>query len=378
MDRLANYYADEELLDEADTNEVKKNVARESFPMFEDCVQKVFQSRGPKLVSREVIRLQTALLNFSLKCHPGNMEQVSRCLGVCIEYIRQAANTTAIANETPLLEDSEIKLDQASVTELGKMLSIPLDSLALKVLELHHYADLLQFLPWKSRRDVGITMLRAIDTSAGAPTNVKELEELFSIILPVLHDPYSEMNYGQNQGERSQEMLEENSLVSKIVHLLDHDNPDVTYEMLMVARSHLSEAGPARTGAILVPVVFSALRLGSKVALESSASASGEKLSESANDSQKGDDADEKADDEENAKATDDEEKSEEVTKGINDEETPESEEGTKATNDENNGATPSDDDKDANVAIEPEEELMVQENNGATKEAEEFQSTLR
>jgi hypothetical protein len=32
MDRLANYYADEELLDEADTNEVKKSVARDSFP----------------------------------------------------------------------------------------------------------------------------------------------------------------------------------------------------------------------------------------------------------------------------------------------------------------------------------------------------------
>jgi len=267
MDRLANYYADEELLDEADTNEVKKNVARESFPMFEECVQKVFQARGPKLVSREVIRLQTALLNFSLKCHPGNMDQVSRCLGVCIEYIRQAANATAIANQTPLLEDCDIKLDQASVTELGKMLSIPLDSLALKVLELDHYADLLQFLPWENRRDVGMTMLRAIDTPGGAPTNVKELEELFSIILPVLRDPHSvDTGYGQNVGERSHEVLEENSLVSKLVHLLDHKSVDVTYEMLMVARSHLSEAGGARRGATLVPVVFSALRLGSKVA----------------------------------------------------------------------------------------------------------------
>jgi vacuolar protein sorting-associated protein 35 len=376
MDRLANYYADEELLDEADTNEVKKNVARESFPMFEDCVQNVFHSRGPKLVSREVIRLQTALLTFSLKCHPGNMEQISRCLGVCIEYIRQAANTTAIANQTPLLEDSEIKLDQASVTELGKMLSIPLDSLALKVLELSHYADLLQFLPWESRRDVGMTMLRAIDTSGGAPTNVKELEELFSIILPVLRDPYSEMSYGQNPGERSQEMLEENSLVSKLVHLLDHDNVDVTYEMLMVARSHLSEAGLARTGAILVPVVFSALRLGSKVALESTKpkDANGEKVA-TESEEQKYDDAEAKPDGEESAKATDDVEKSEEGAKATHDEDTPKSEEGAKVTGDEENGAITPDDDKDG---IEVEEDLMVQENNVPSKEVEKFQSTLR
>jgi hypothetical protein len=266
MDRLANYYADEELLDEADTNEVKKTVARDSFPMFEECVEKVFHARGPKLVSREVIRLQTALLNFSLKCYPGNMEQVSRCLGVCIDFIRQAASATAIANQTPLLEDSAIKLDQASITELEKMLSIPLDSLALKVLELNHYSDLLQFLPWENRRDVGMIMLRAIDTSGVAPTNVNELEELFSIILPVIRDQESaDIGAGRGQ-ERMNEMQEENNLVSKLVHLLDHKNVDVAYEMLSVARSHLSEAGNVRMGLTLVPVVFSALRLANKVA----------------------------------------------------------------------------------------------------------------
>lgn len=49
------------------------------------------------------------------------------------------------------------------------------------------------------------------------------------------------------------------------MHLLDHENPDTAYEMLCVARSHLGEAGGARIGVTLVPVVFSALRLANKI-----------------------------------------------------------------------------------------------------------------
>lgn len=270
MDRLANYYADEELLDEVDTNEVKKSVARDSFQMFEECVQKVFQARGPKLVSREVIRLQTALLTFSLKCFPGNMEQVSRCLGICVDFIRQAANASAVANQTPLLEDFAIHLDEVSVTELEKMLSIPLDSLALKVLELEYYSDLLQFLPWKNRHDVGMIMLRAIDTSGVAPRNVNEVEELFSILLPVIQDkhPKDDRVGGDGVQERDEEGQEEENLVSKLVHLLDHENAHVAYDMVFVARSHLGESGSKRIGSTLTPVVFSALRLANRIAFE--------------------------------------------------------------------------------------------------------------
>jgi vacuolar protein sorting-associated protein 35 len=268
MDRLANYYADEELLDEADTNEVKKSVARDSFQMFEECVQKVFEARGPKLVSREVIRLQTALLTFSLKCFPESMTQVSRCLGVCINFIRQAANATAIANQTPLLEDSAIQLDEASITELEKMLSIPLDSLALKVLELELYSDLLQFLPWKNRHDVGMIMLRAIDTSGVAPTSVNEVEELFSILVPVIHARNSRSDGvgAASVQESDSEVQEEDVLVSKLVHLLDHENVDVAYEMIFAARIHLGQSGNARVGFTLAPVVFSALRLANRIA----------------------------------------------------------------------------------------------------------------
>ena len=42
-------------------------------------------------------------------------------------------------------------LDEDTIEELEKLLSIPLDSLVLKVLDLEHYSDLLTVLPWDNR-----------------------------------------------------------------------------------------------------------------------------------------------------------------------------------------------------------------------------------
>ena len=298
MDRLANYYADEELLDEQDTNQVKKAMAMDSFPMFEVCVQNVYNARGPKLMPKEVIRLQTALLNFSLKCYPGNMDQVNKCLGVCVNALHQACNAEGTIVDAPTAP----KLDEASIMELQKLLSIPLESLALKVLELNHYGKLLACLPWENRRDVGMAMLHSIVISGGSPPqSVQELEEFFNIVAPVFREenavPHQERtarasallqglgvvatedSFGPEEGVTVEgpEMQEEVNLVSKLVHMLDHEDTDVVYEMLTVARNHLSMA---RSGSALVPIVFSALRLVNRIYAEENPAQQDEVVSE--------------------------------------------------------------------------------------------------
>jgi vacuolar protein sorting-associated protein 35 len=315
MDRLANYLADEELLDETDTNEVKKALARDAFGLFEECIQKVYNARGPKLTSKEVIRLQTALLQFSIRLYPGNMEQVQRCIGECVKALHQANASYddvpdgTIASNVP----NRIKpLDDASVVELEKLLSIPLESLALKVLEFEQYSQLIGFLPWAHRREVSVKMLKAVDNVGTAPQSVKEIEQLFAVIEPLVRDqnipnngqpqlsvmPSSTFLSQQNSIARTstlmaglgvsdistgplpmqsislneqtyqhpaqiQKIQQENALVSKLVHLLDHDNADTLFEMLQVARNHISQPGSwrQRVGQTLVAVVFSALRL---------------------------------------------------------------------------------------------------------------------
>jgi len=279
MDRLANYLADEELLDETDTNQVKMNMAQDSFPMFEECVQNVYNARGPKLNAKEVVRLQTALLSFSLRCFKGNMEQVNRCLAGCVSALKQA-NASFEFNEGTMAEvpGSMRPLEDAATAELEKLLSIPLDSLALKVLQLPGFCDLMAFLPWAHRREVAIKLLKAVDDARTPPTSINEIEQLFGIVEPVIcGNSMSQMTGGMQQmglnsnGQPmasqgpSGEAQHENVLVSKLVHLLDNDDTDVVFGMLTVAREHINEGGQVRASQTLVSVVFASFRLAQRV-----------------------------------------------------------------------------------------------------------------
>ena len=71
---LTNYYADASLLEGEGTY---------SFHMFDNYTRSIFEARGDTMPPKEVIRLDTPLLNFSLCCHPVQMDHISFRLDVC-------------------------------------------------------------------------------------------------------------------------------------------------------------------------------------------------------------------------------------------------------------------------------------------------------
>jgi Vacuolar protein sorting-associated protein 35 len=258
MDRLTKYLVgDAELLDEQDTNEVKQTLARDSFGLFEECVQKVYNARGPKLTAKEVIRLQTALLQFSLQCFPGNVEHVGRCIDACVTALRQAH--AAYGDAAP---DNMTALDDAAVAELEKLLSIPLESLALQVLQFEMYPRLISFLPWLNRREVALAMLQAaVDSGRGIPQTPSDLEPLLQVLEPLLREEHA------NAPVDRQKVLLENGAVAKLIHALAGETPDppVVWAMLRLVRQHILPGGPERTVTTLSAVVFAALQLARRV-----------------------------------------------------------------------------------------------------------------
>lgn len=307
MDRLANYLADEELLDEEDSNQVKRNMAKDSFRMIDECVQSVYNARGPKLQAKEVIRLQTALLSFSMKCYQGNLEQITLCLDNCVVALQQARANQALMQESQgdNFDNNAPRilpqLDQVATQELEKLLSIPLDELGLGVLSLDHYADLIGFLPWPNRRQLALSMLEAICKAGTSPESVKEIEELFAVIAPVLRDEHDlppghqNMAMGSLSMERTTNLMagldvsmqpgygradsaipsqddhlyrKDAALVSKLIHLLSHKHTDVHFEMLSVARRHLHAGKIERTATAYSALVFAGLKLARRILLE--------------------------------------------------------------------------------------------------------------
>ncbi|KAG7373983.1 vacuolar sorting-associated protein 26 [Nitzschia inconspicua] len=300
MDRLANYLADEELLDEKDSNQVKRSVALDSFRMFDECVQNVYNARGPKLNPKEVIRLQTALLSFSMKCYKGNMEQIVTCLKNSVVTLQAIRNNAALMQDSNMQQQMappKLTLDEVSTKELEKLLSIPLDELALGVLKLDFYSDLISFLPWANRREVALTMLKAVSNSGKPPESVKEIDELFSVIAPVIRDEHDKAVPTSHQEmaggmERTANLMaglgvspqpqrylsqssddarftasqyhEDAALLSKLIDMLDHSDTDILYEMLAAARNHLN-AGKNRVGTAYMALVFASLKLSRRI-----------------------------------------------------------------------------------------------------------------
>ena len=105
------------------------------------------------------------------------MGHISRFLGVCAASLlgedTQGSITAAQRETDPIDGEAHISTiagtrttpDEAAIDELEKLLSIPINSLVLKLLELEHYSDLLNFLLWDNRCQLDVVMLTDVQVS---------------------------------------------------------------------------------------------------------------------------------------------------------------------------------------------------------------------
>jgi vacuolar protein sorting-associated protein 35 len=137
-----------------------------------------------------VLRLQKALLNFALKCYPGNLGFVNHCINQTVSVLRGASKQSkqAAADGQPAASSVPVTLDDAAVMELESLLSIPLASLALQVLELNEYSDILAFLPWESRKQVALELVRAVLAARTSLSDLGKVTKLFEMMAPLLKD----------------------------------------------------------------------------------------------------------------------------------------------------------------------------------------------
>mmetsp|Transcript_6170 Transcript_6170/g.9562 ORF Transcript_6170/g.9562 Transcript_6170/m.9562 type:complete len:1349 (-) Transcript_6170:51-4097(-) len=314
MERLLHYYQDETLVNgELDTNDVKRTMAVNSFDMFEDCVQRVFEARGLNIPPKDVIRLQGCLLNYALKISPGNIDLISRCIGMCAgalgtlkEQKKASMMGQGIVVGGGTKKSSEIDMEAVATGALESLLSVPLEQLALKVLDLPDFSTLMSFLPWENRKVVALSMIKSV-VAGGDGAKVKDiaqLEQLLEILAPLLRDKGAsgpaayeptvddggslisrtanlmgtlgispsggnDMFDGGLQkaesfggdSQKSNQFREEQTLIAKLVHVLDHEDTDIAYQMLNVVRKHITPGGPKRAGMTLPPIIFAALML---------------------------------------------------------------------------------------------------------------------
>ncbi len=255
MDRLSNYYADELLLnDEEDTEGVKTSVMLDSFEIFDECIRAVLEGRGAKINAKEVVRLESSLLDFSLKCYPGRMDHINRCLGVCAACLRgQGASSGALTTESGM--PTPIPIDEVAIKELETLLSLPLETMGLNILDLDQYSELLQFLPLDHRKRVALELLNVLYQSGEKMTELSEIEQLFAIVSPLIWNDGNTLSFPNASVEKES--------ISKLIHLLHNDDTDIQFEILNFVKKYLfsSGGGIQACSYTVSPLFYSSMKL---------------------------------------------------------------------------------------------------------------------
>lgn len=224
----------------------------EMFPLFHKYASKIIET-NPKLTLSDTLSLQVALLNFSTKIYPNNINYVDEVLGFSVKVLQKQAGGGA----------GGVKVQRDSVKQVTELLTLPLDALSLSILNLEHYGSLLGFLELDQRKQVAVTIVSAVVKSRTALDTVEKVDTLFKFIQPLLRDEGSEPKLIE-EGDRYDFDLEQH-LVARMFQLITHADTDIHYQLYTTARKHFGQGGTQRIEYTLPALVFGSLALAVRI-----------------------------------------------------------------------------------------------------------------
>lgn len=119
----------------------------ELFTMFKTSIDKIIEEQGTNLEVKKFMELQVAFMKFSIQCYPDNIEYVNDILKACCKLMSKQA---------------EADIDEESLKSIVKLLTIPLNSLSIQVLDMEEFPKLMKFLPFLKRRTVSLKIAQVI------------------------------------------------------------------------------------------------------------------------------------------------------------------------------------------------------------------------
>jgi len=219
------------------------------FQIFSDEISSIIKAR-PDMPPEDIVSLEVSLMNLAHKCYQERIDMID----------------TVLANTKDLFANAEISVVEHRTPvgrELEKLLKIPVDSYndVMVVLSLDHFIPLLNCYDYSGRREMSAYLVNNVidnNTRIGSPERV---ETILTIVAPLVTDQSDGPTAETGHREDREEWEEEQSLMGRLVHLLQAQEPDQQYLVLTAARKHFSAGGPLRLPHTLPPLVFQAYQL---------------------------------------------------------------------------------------------------------------------
>lgn len=212
-----------------------------AFQIVNEYVAKVVDAR-PSMEVADILQLQVSLLEFAISCYPGRLDYVDHVLGFVVQLMTRV----------------EDRANPNIVRLLVRLLTVPLDSLALEILNLGHFPEVMAFLPFDSRKAVAVKLLRSVLAAHAEITSQEQVAQLLTVLSPLVRD---EEGQPPEEEERKESFEDEQRLVAKLVHLMTNASTDNLFRMYGTARKFFGHGGTRRITHTLVPLVFASLKL---------------------------------------------------------------------------------------------------------------------
>jgi len=150
------------------------------------------------------------------------------------------------------------KLSGAGAEKVIDLLTEPLKTFSLQVLDMEQYPILLDYLKFDTRKQFGLNVISVVTTDDIALTSVESVDSLLKFLEVLIKDvddtPGDEKKNKENFAYEQRE-------VTRLVHQIKAATPDDHMQMLNTVRGHFGTGGSERIGYTLPSVVYSALSL---------------------------------------------------------------------------------------------------------------------
>lgn len=218
----------------------------EMFPLFHKHCSQIIQS-STKMLLVDILSLQVALVNFSTKCYPEQLHYIDNVLGFSVK----------------VLKEKQDKVDRKCINHVVQLLSLPLDALELRILQLENYEPFMAYLEHPQRKEVAVKIINAVLKARSELDTTEKVDTLFKYIGPLIKDGEGETKTVPDD-DRFQ-FDQEQHLVARMFHLIYNDDTDKHFKLYTSARKFFGQGGTQRIEYTLPPLVFGSLEFTKRV-----------------------------------------------------------------------------------------------------------------
>ncbi|KAI1267109.1 vacuolar protein sorting-associated protein 35 [Xylariaceae sp. FL1019] len=202
---------------------------------------------------QDTIALLVSLTNLALNIYPGRLDYVDQILEYAHRKVKEHANSADL--HSPPAQQSLLALLQAPLKRYASLFT---------ALSLPTYVPLFQSQTYPTRRAVAGEVARSLLRDQTAVTNATQLENVLEILKVLIKEgsqpPSGYPGGPQRRAMETDETMEEQGWLARIVHLLQGKDNDTQFRLLQMTRKAFAE-GNERIRTTTPPLITAGMKL---------------------------------------------------------------------------------------------------------------------